>query len=323
MRSYSIFSIPSTLSSGDRQQRRHMLARTGLAWLAMMQVMMFAFPGYLGTDGMAQDNRQLLEQAIFLMNWVSLVMTVPVVLYCASPVWSGALQRLSRGSVGMDVPVALGIVAAFVPSAWATWVGHGEVYFDSVTMFVAFLLTARYLELCARQSVMGGQFHQQLESLRVVLSARANSVAFWFVLAQMALAFLAGALWYVYSPDHALSVMVALLVISCPCAMAMAVPTAVAAAHASLSATPPQSPQAVDSLLQATRRVARQNLTGSVIWHLLMTPLAALGYVAPWLAAITMLVSSLAVAANAWRLFRRRRHDGASTWQPSAMQGLS
>ena len=49
-----------------------MLARTGLAWLAMMQVMMFAFPGYLGTDGMTGSNRTLLEQAIVLLNWVGL-----------------------------------------------------------------------------------------------------------------------------------------------------------------------------------------------------------------------------------------------------------
>jgi cation transport ATPase len=35
-----------------------------------------------------------------------------------------------------------------------------------------------------------------------------------------------------------------------------------------------------------------------------MTPLAMLGIVAPWLAAITMLISSLAVAWNAYRLYK-------------------
>src|SRR3546814_1824816 len=66
--------------------------------------------------------------------------------------------------------------------------------------------------------------------------------------------------------------------------------------------------------------VARQNLYGSVAWHLLMTPLAAFGLVAPWLAAITMLLSSLAVAANSWRLYRKytRPHGG---WQAAAEIG--
>jgi cation transport ATPase len=40
----------------------------------------------------------------------------------------------------MDVPVALGLLAAFAASAAATVANAGEVYFDSVTMFVFLLL---------------------------------------------------------------------------------------------------------------------------------------------------------------------------------------
>lgn len=50
----------------------------------------------------------------------------------------------------MDVPVALGIGVAFAASVWATLSGSGEVYFDSVAMFV-FLLGGRFLEMTARQ----------------------------------------------------------------------------------------------------------------------------------------------------------------------------
>ncbi|NYT57425.1 hypothetical protein H0A65_00650 [Alcaligenaceae bacterium] len=317
MRAFSIFSTPDGLSDDDREKRRHMLARMGLGWLAMMQVMMFAFPGYLRSESMAPENLQLLDQAIFLMNWISLILTVPVMLYCAWPVWRGALDTLRHGRVGMDVPVALGIIAAFIPSAVTTWTGRGEVYFDSVTMFVAFLLTARYLELCARQSVGGDHVHQYIEQFRMAVSVRANRVAFWFVLVQLVLAFLVGAFWYFYAPEHAIGVMVALLVMSCPCAMAMAVPTAVAAAHACHSAAPGAAGPDPLRLIQATGAVARQNLYGSVAWHLLMTPLAAFGLVAPWLAAITMLLSSLAVAANSWRLFRK--YSGPRVgWQAAA-----
>ena len=53
----------------------------------------------------------------------------------------------------MDVPVAVAIAAAFAASCWATITGGGEVYFDSVTMFTFFLLTARYLELNARHKL--------------------------------------------------------------------------------------------------------------------------------------------------------------------------
>src|SRR5690554_1186556 len=129
MRAFSLFAPPKVLDGDARAKRRHMLARLGLAWLAMMQVMMFAFPGYLRGSTLSAGEASMFDEALFLMNWCSLVLTVPVVLYCAWPVWRGALGRIRNARVGMDVPVALGVAAAFVPSAMATWSGRGEVYF--------------------------------------------------------------------------------------------------------------------------------------------------------------------------------------------------
>ncbi|HLR13278.1 MAG TPA: hypothetical protein VK104_06650 [Burkholderiaceae bacterium] len=323
MRAYSIFSTPRGLSDAARQKRRHMLARMGLAWLVMMQVTTLAFPGYLRSESMAPDNLALLDHAIGIMNWLSLFLSLPVMLYCAWPVWQGALGRMRHRQITMDVPVALGILVAFIPSAVATLAGQGQVYFESVSMFVAFLLTARYLELSARQSIGIGASHQVIESLRKQLSGHANRLAFWFVVGQLALAFAAGAVWWAYQPSQALGVMVALIVISCPCAMAMSVPTAMAAAHASISIQSQVAPADLTRLQHATRRVARQNLYGSIAWHLVVTPMAAIGWVAPWLAAITMLLSSLAVAVNAMRLYRQQGGGRPRTaWAASSPTGL-
>ena len=310
----SLFAPPAAMAPADRNARRHMVARLGLAWLGMMQVMMFAFPGYLRNQPMSVENQLFLDEAVVLLNWLSLVLTVPVILYCAWPVWKGALGRSRSHVITMDVPVALGISAAFIPSVYATWVNHGEVYFESVTMFVAFLLTARYLEFCAQQTMAHGAFHKTIQSLRHALSAGADRVALWFTVAQLTLAALAGAYWFVFAPEHAVAVTVALLVISCPCALAMSVPTAIAAAHASLYQRQQVSSRHLEQLSKDTTRVAHQNLYGSMIWHLLLTPLAAVGYVQPWLAAITMLVSSLAVAVNALRLYRRQSYELAHVW---------
>lgn len=321
MRAYSIFSLPKPLTDEQRSRRRHTLARLGLAWLAAMQVMMFAFPGYMRSFSTSPDNIESLSQAIVLMNWASLSLTMPVVLYCAWPILKGAIASLSVGRVGMDVPVALGIIGAFLPSVVTTWTHQGEVYYDSVTMFVAFLLSARYLELCARQSVAQGRSHDVIEQFRRSVSGHANSLAFWFVAIQLLLAAVVGMVWYWIDPSHAVPVVVSLLVMSCPCAMSMSVPTAVASAHAGLSARPAANEFEVVQLTQQTGRIARQNLYGSIAWHLLMTPLAAMGIVAPWLAAVSMLVSSLAVAANSWRIYRGRVRHQPAAWADSASTG--
>jgi len=89
------------------------------------------------------------------MRWSGLLLTAPVIAYSAFPFLGGACRDLSNRRVGMDVPVAIGLAVTFVASTGATFDPGGifgrEVYFDSLTMFVSFLLAARYLELMARQ----------------------------------------------------------------------------------------------------------------------------------------------------------------------------
>jgi Cu2+-exporting ATPase len=58
--------------------------------------------------------------------------------------------------LGMDVPVSLAVALAFIAGTISLVVGVGESYFDSIAMFIAFLLGARYLELLARQDAQGG-----------------------------------------------------------------------------------------------------------------------------------------------------------------------
>ena len=147
-RAYPYDSARSELIS--QRERRSALWRLFVAGFGMMQVMMYAFPVYVANPGDMTADIEL------LMRWASLILTAPVVLYSAAPFFSHALRDVRLRRLGMDVPVALGIGAAFVASCWATFTGKGEVYFDSVTMFVFFLLCGRYVEMLARQKAVRG-----------------------------------------------------------------------------------------------------------------------------------------------------------------------
>jgi cation transport ATPase len=209
------------------------------------------------------------------------------------------------------------MVAAFVPSTISTIAGTGEVYFDSVTMFIAFLLTARFFENRAAQSVdvanLQQGLHQRLQQLCMPILARADRVATVFVLAQLALSLVVTIVWWQLQPEHALSVLVALLVMSCPCALSLAAPVSLAATHATLAAHPQITPEQAAILFSNTRRITYQNLYGALAWHLLTMPLAAFGLVTPWIAALAMFISSVAVMGNAWRLYRIPNATGPTT----------
>jgi Cu2+-exporting ATPase len=124
------------------------LWRLFVAAFCSMQVMMLAAPAYFSAPG------DLSPDLARLLQWASWVVTLPVMCFSASVFLQGAWRSLRNRRIGMDVPVALGIAVAFVASTAATFDPHaalGEgVYFDSLTMFVSFLLGGRYLEMQAR-----------------------------------------------------------------------------------------------------------------------------------------------------------------------------
>jgi Cu2+-exporting ATPase len=128
-----------------KRERNQAIKRLAIAGLGMMQVMMYALPTYTA------DPEEMTPDILALMRWASLVLTLPVVLYSSAPFFTGAWRDLKRRALGMDVPVALGIGSAFVASLWSTFTGHGDVYYDSVSMFVFLLLTGRFLEMTARR----------------------------------------------------------------------------------------------------------------------------------------------------------------------------
>ena len=142
---------PHPLTPGERdsaalREQRAALRRLAVAGLGMMQVMMYAVGLYAGAIHAEMDPG--LET---LLRWVSALVATPVALYAGYPFFLGALRDLRARRPGMDVPVAIAIGGAYLASLWHVVIGRGEVYFDSVTMFVFFLTIARTLELMARQ----------------------------------------------------------------------------------------------------------------------------------------------------------------------------
>lgn len=136
---------PAQQQQARERERRLQLRRIGVAGVLGMQVMMLSIALYSGGWSGIEDEFKN------LFRWVGLLLTTPVLLYAGAPFLRGAWRDLKNRRVGMDVPVSLGILVAFGGSLHATLTGRGEVYYDSVVMFIFFLLVSRYFEMQARK----------------------------------------------------------------------------------------------------------------------------------------------------------------------------
>ncbi|MDX2458124.1 MAG: cation-translocating P-type ATPase, partial [Gammaproteobacteria bacterium] len=322
---------PQQQQQAFERERRNQLRRIGIAGVLGMQVMVLSIALYIGDwSGMEAGFRTF-------FRWIGLLLTTPVLLYSGAPFFRGAWRDLRNRSAGMDVPVALGILVAFGGSLHASWTGQGQVYYDSVVMFIFFLLTSRFFELMARKRgaealeqlsqampamatritltgnaeqqdvipltelqpgdtvlikpgetvpadgtiitgessvseallsgestpiskeqgahLIGGSINMEsplylrveqvgldtilAEILRLLEQAQnekpaitllADRVASWFVGTVLVVAAAVGYYWWQQAPDSWLPVLVAVLVVTCPCALSLATPTAISAA---------------------------------------------------------------------------------------------
>ncbi len=345
----------------DKQQklieaeRKQQLRRIGLSGILGMQIMILAVAMYTGEWwGMDAGFRQS-------FRWISLLLTIPVLVFATSVFFKAAWRDLRNARVGMDVPVSLGIGIAFTASCYHTVINQGDVYFDSVIMFTFFLLTARYFEFTARKrtseatesllnlrpaiatrlvqsdgeerqesiavselniddlilvrpgehipadgeiirgtsgineslltgesmpvtktvgdSAIGGSTNtesplvirveklgddtvlssiqnllEQAQNNKPQIAQLADQVARWFVSVLLFIATIVAIYWYLHDPEQWVSITVATLVVTCPCALSLATPAAITAASGQLARIGllPKKAHALETLAKTT-----------------------------------------------------------------------
>ncbi|HEX6260126.1 MAG TPA: cation-translocating P-type ATPase, partial [Woeseiaceae bacterium] len=328
---------PRPLAAGEAEdsaydEYRLALKRLLVAAAAGMQVMMFAVALYAG-DAFGIDGG--IEK---FLRTISLLVTLPIIFYSARPFYLGAWRGLRARAPGMDLPVAIAITAAFLASLRATLLDQGQVYFDSVAMFVLFLSASRFFEMRARHrsedhahalasllpdsairirdgveetlsidslhagdvirirpgdvmpvdgvveagflsvdesmltgeslpvvrstemQVLAGSINrdgvanvrvtrtgagtslaeigrllERAKADRLPVAVLADQVASYFVVGVLILVSLTGTVWLSIDPARAFEIVLATLVVTCPCALALATPTALAAAASTLA----------------------------------------------------------------------------------------
>ncbi len=94
-----------------KREGRQALIRITVAAALGMQVMMIATALYFG------DAFGIEERYRYLLRFAATVLTIPVLLFCATPFFIGAWRNLKSLTVGVDVPISLALLVAFLAAS--------------------------------------------------------------------------------------------------------------------------------------------------------------------------------------------------------------
>jgi Cu2+-exporting ATPase len=130
-------------------ERKKALKRLVVAGFGMMFIMTLSVPLY-GAEYQGMDPT---IKRFFLL--ISLFVATAVFFYSGRTFLLNAIRDLSNKHLGMDVPIALSITLAYGVSSWNVLTNNGHLtYFDSMVMFIFFLLAGRFVEMTVRHQGM-------------------------------------------------------------------------------------------------------------------------------------------------------------------------
>ncbi len=135
---------PDKLVNASEATRRALLRAMAVAGFAAANIMLLSVAVWAGNaEDMQAPTRDL-------MHWLSALIAIPAVAYAGQPFFRSAAGALRGRALNMDVPISLAVLLTMAVSLIGTMQGMRDVYFDSATALLFFLLIGRFLEQSAR-----------------------------------------------------------------------------------------------------------------------------------------------------------------------------
>ena len=159
---YEALPLDMVALSGTENDRvgRDLLMRLGVAFFAMMNIMLLSVAVWSGAADATRD----------LFHYISAAIALPTVVFAGQPFFRSAWASLWAGRLGMDVPISLAIILASSISLYETMHGGHHAYFDAAVMLTFFLLGGRYLDHRTRAAARSAA--QELAALEVPRAIR-------------------------------------------------------------------------------------------------------------------------------------------------------
>lgn len=118
---------------------KSLIYKIGVAGFIFGNVMLFSLPEYFNGESLGSS------LGVFF-NYISFVMSVPLVFYSGSDYIISAYKNIRKGIINIDLPIALGLITLFIVTSFEVLTGRGPGYSDSMSGFLFFLLIGRWYQ---------------------------------------------------------------------------------------------------------------------------------------------------------------------------------
>lgn len=134
-------------ADADKYNAKRAYLKLGVTGFCFANIMMIAFPEYLGLDPAEQPNLAL------AFKMVSVLLSIPVVFYGASEFFVNAFYSFRQRYLNIDAPIALAIAVTWLRSLYEVFTHTGAGFFDSMTGIVFFMLLGRTIQNRSRTTL--------------------------------------------------------------------------------------------------------------------------------------------------------------------------
>lgn len=124
----------------DKSVSTKKLYKVGIAGFCFVNIMMMSFPEYFSIGGYLEKE---VGQAL---HYFILVLSLPVIVYCASEFFIAAWAGLKNKFLNIDLPIAVALAITFLRSLYELVTHSGSGYLDSMSGIVFFMLIGRLVQ---------------------------------------------------------------------------------------------------------------------------------------------------------------------------------
>jgi heavy metal translocating P-type ATPase len=118
-----------------KKEEKNLLIKTGVAFGLTGNIMLMSLALYGGADA----------QWKFNFEFIAVLLSIPLVFYCATPFYQNIFSLLKRKQISLDLPIVLAIWGAFYFSVQSLIDNGDRIYADSMGMLISFLLLSRFI----------------------------------------------------------------------------------------------------------------------------------------------------------------------------------